>query len=185
MQKHGAAQSNRPSSLAQDFGYDVFLASANAITEDGRIVNIDGGGNRTGGIIHGGRRVILVAGRNKIVKDVDEALFRIKNVACPNHSKTVGSLGALCAAAGRCVEPEVFCEPGARACNIVLILEGAPMVQTRDIVVILVNDDLGLGWDPAWPQERKDKIYAEYRVFTPPHGPIFRWHGVDDEGPRT
>ena len=41
-----------------------------------------------------------------------------------------------------------------------------------EIAVIIVNEDLGLGWDPDWPQERKDKIFLEYQRFTPPHRPI-------------
>jgi hypothetical protein len=152
---------------------DVFLASSNAVTLDGKIVNIDGGGNRVAGMIFGPLRTILVVGRNKIVKDVHEALHRIKNEIAPVHSKTTGlPLGMLCAAAGKCVEPETFCGPGVRACNIIVILEGKPADVWREIVVILVDEDLGLGWDPAWPQERKDKIYAEYKEFTPPHRPI-------------
>jgi hypothetical protein len=39
-------------------------------------------------------------------------------------------------------------------------------------VVVIVDEDLGLGWDPAWPQERKDKIYDGYKEFTPPHRPV-------------
>ncbi|MFC1933444.1 lactate utilization protein [Chloroflexota bacterium] len=164
-----------PSPTGEDrpLGCDAFLASAH-VTEDGKIVNIDGSGNRIVGIICGGRRGILVVGRNKIVKDVEEALYRIKNVVCSLHSKTTGiGKGMLCAAAGKCVEPEVFCDPGEiRACNVVLILEATP--DHREIVVILVDEDLGLGFDPAWPQERKDKIYAEYQEFTPPHSPVYR-----------
>jgi hypothetical protein len=154
-------------------GCDVFLASSNAVTQDGKIVNIDGGGNRVAGMIFGPLRTILVVGRNKIVQDVDEALHRIKNEIAPVHSRTTGiNLGKLCAEAGKCVEPETFCEPGVRACNIIVILEGKPPDVWREIVVILVDEDLGLGWDPAWPQERKDKIYADYKAFTPPHRPV-------------
>ena len=163
-----------PPLVGRDVGYDVFITSSNAVTQDGKIVNIDGGGNRVAGIISGGRRAILVVGRNKIVKDVEEGLSRIKNIICPAHSiETALELGSLCVAAGRCVEPETVCPPGMRACNIVVILEGRPEMP-REIVVILVNEDMGLGWDPDWPQERKDKIYAEYRKFTPPHRPIFK-----------
>ena len=44
--------------------------------------------------------------------------------------------------------------------------------QVETKYILLVDDDMGLGWDPAWPQERIDKIYAEYKEFTPPHRPI-------------
>ena len=155
-------------------GCDVFLASSNAVTMDGKIVNIDGGGMRVTGMVFGPLLSIIVAGRNKIVKNVDEALYRIKNVIAPAHAKTIGpNWGFPCVAAGKCVEPEVLCEPGRmRICNIVVILESKPAVPDTKFTVILVDDDLGLGWDPAWPKERIDKIYAEYKEFTPPHRPI-------------
>lgn len=152
-------------------GCNVFLTSSNAITEDGMIVNIDGGGGRVAGMIVGGELGIIIAGRNKIVKDVNEALYRIKNVIAPIHSKKAAiDNGMLCATAGRCVEPEVFCDPKVRACNAIVILEGATALGGRKTVVILIDEDVGLGFDPAWPQERKDKIIAEYEEFSPPHG---------------
>lgn len=154
-------------------GCDVFLASSNAVTQDGKIVNIDGAGNRVAGMVFGPLLTILVVGRNKITRDVDEALHRIKNEIAPAHSKAIGiKLGRLCAAAGKCVEPDTFCGYGERICNITVILEGMPPSPDRKIEVILVDEDLGLGWDPSWPQERKDKIYAEYKKFTPPHRPV-------------
>lgn len=153
---------------------DVFLASSNAVTMDGKLVNVDGGGMRVTGMVFGPLLSIVVAGRNKIVKNVDDALYRIKNVIAPAHAKNIGAdWGFPCAAAGKCVEPEALCEPGKmRICNIVVILESKPAVPDTNFVVILVDDDLGLGWDPAWPKERIDKIYAEYKEFTPPHRPI-------------
>jgi len=71
-------------------GCDVFLASSNAVTMDGKLVNIDGGGMRVSGMVFGPSLSIIVAGRNKIVKDVDAALYRIKNVIAPAHAKTIG-----------------------------------------------------------------------------------------------
>lgn len=157
-------------------GCDVFLASSNAVTMDGKIVSIDGGGMRVAGMFFGPRLIILVIGRNKIVKNADEALYRIKNVIAPAHAKFIGAdWGIPCVAAGKCVEPEILCGDGSlRLCNVVLILEGKPPVPGTNTVVIVVDDDLGLGWDPAWPKERIDKIYAEYKKFTPPHRPSGR-----------
>ena len=155
-------------------GCDVFLASSNAVTLDGKIVNIDGGGMRVAGMFFGPLRTILVVGRNKIVKDVNEALDRIKNVIAPAHSKFVSpGWGIPCAASGKCIEPENFCGPGKRVCNIIVILEGKPALPDTEIVVIVVDEDLGLGWDPSWQQDRIDKIYSEYKKFTPPHRPIW------------
>lgn len=163
-------------------GCDVFLASSNAVTLDGKIVNIDGGGMRVAGMFFGPLRTILVVGRNKIVKDVDTALGRIKNVIAPAHSNFVSpDWGIPCATAGKCIEPETFCGPGQRVCNIIVILEGKPALPDTEIVVILVDEDLGLGWDPAWPKERIDKIYSEYKKFTPPHRPIWKEEAAQGE----
>jgi len=155
-------------------GCDVFLASSNAVTMDGKLVNIDGGGMRVTGMVFGPLLSIIVVGRNKIVKDVNAALYRIKNVIAPAHAKTIGpDWGFPCVPSGKCIEPETLCAPGRmRICNIVVILESKPAVPDTNFVVILVDDDLGLGWDPTWPKERIDKIYAEYKEFTPPHRPI-------------
>ena len=155
-------------------GCDVFLASSNAVTMDGKLVNTDGGGMRVTGMVFGPLLSIIVAGRNKIVKDVDAALDRIKNVIAPAHAKAIGpDWGFPCAETGKCVEPETLCGPGkVRICNITVILESKPAVPDTEWVIILVDDDMGLGWDPAWPQERIDKIYNEYKEFTPPHRPI-------------
>jgi len=155
-------------------GCDVFLASSNAVTMDGKLVNIDGGGMRVTGMVFGPLLSIIVVGRNKIVKDVNAALYRIKNVIAPAHAKTIGpDWGFPCVPSGKCIEPETLCAPGRmRICNIVVILESKPAVPDTNFVAILVDDDLGLGWDPTWPKERIDKIYAEYKEFTPPHRPI-------------
>ncbi len=150
-------------------GCDVFLASS-TVTQDGKLVNIDGGGMRVTGMVFGPLLSIVVVGKNKIVRDVDEALYRIKNVIAPAHAKTIG-WDCPCVATGKCVEPEALCEPERSICNIIVILERKPAGTEIEIVVIIVDEDLGLGWDPAWPQERKDKILAEYKKFTPPHMP--------------
>ena len=81
---------------------DVFLASSNAVTRDGKLVNIDGGGMRVTGMIFGPSLSIVIAGRNKIVKDVHAALDRIKNVLAPAHATNIG-WNCPCVAAGRCV----------------------------------------------------------------------------------
>lgn len=153
---------------------DVFLSGCNAVTEDGKIVNIDGGGMRVTGQAFGSMISIVVIGRNKIVKDLDAALYRIKNVLAPAHGRTVGAdWGIPCVATGKCIEPDQVCKGGlTRMCNIIVILEAQPNMRDTKIVPVLVDEDLGLGWDPAWPKERIDKIYAEYKKFTPPHRPV-------------
>ena len=120
---------------------DYFLSGINAITLDGKIVNTDGMGNRLAGIMFGPRRVILVAGVNKLVSDVDEAMQRIKKIAAPlnarrHRSKHGVENGSACGRTGECVD----CR-NARICCYTLIIEH----QNRDrIEVVLVGERLGL-----------------------------------------
>lgn len=80
---------------------DVFLSSANAVTMDGEIVNIDGRGNRVAAITFGPDKVILVVGANKIVFDERDAIDRIKNDACPANCIRLG-VDTPCAVTGKC-----------------------------------------------------------------------------------
>jgi hypothetical protein len=144
---------------------DVFLTGTNAITQDGRLVNVDASGNRVAGMFWGHSISILVVGRNKIVSDLDEAFHRIRNIIAPSHFRIrTGELGGRkretpCVATGKCND----CRAVDRGCNIFTIIEGKP--ARTALHVILVNQDLGLGWDPSWPQERIQKIIAHYRKF--------------------
>ena len=134
---------------------DVFLAGSNAVTQDGKIVNIDRSGNRVAGIIYGAPRVILAIGRNKIVKDVDDAIYRIKNVIAPAHAQRKGRK-TPCAVTGKCNE----CDSPDRLCSVTIILEKKPLYT--DLAVILINEDLGLGWDPTWDEKHIGKIRSSY-----------------------
>ncbi len=135
---------------------DVLLVSTNAVTLDGKLVNTDGMGNRVTGMVYGPKQAILVVGRNKIVDNVSEALDRVQNVIAPYHAKNMG-LNTPCAKTGKCED----CNSPARICNITTIISKKP--PGIDFTIIMVNEDLGLGWDPEWPEERKEKIAAAYR----------------------
>ena len=143
----------------------VFLTGTNALTEDGRLVNVDAVGNRVAGMFWGHPISILVVGRNKIVRDLDEAFERIRNVIAPTHFHIrTAELGGRkratpCVATGQCND----CRAEDRGCNIFTIIEGKP-AQTA-LHVILVNQDLGLGWDPFWPEERIAGIVKRYKKF--------------------
>lgn len=115
---------------------DVFLCSANAVTLDGKLVNVDGVGNRVAAMIFGPRRVVVVAGRNKLVRDVEEGLWRAKNVAAIMNWRRLG-LDNPCVRLGRCVD----CDAPARGCSVVVILEKKPL--RTDFHVVLVNEELG------------------------------------------
>ncbi len=115
---------------------DVFLSGVNALVTDGRIVNIDGIGNRVASMIFGPGRVILVAGVNKVVETLDAAFYRIKNVATPPNARRL-SIPTPCAKTGRCMD----CSSPRRICRAVTILEWRPMLTPT--LVIVVNESLG------------------------------------------
>ncbi len=135
---------------------DILLASCNAVTLDGKLVNIDGTGNRVSSMIFGPKRVVLVIGMNKIVRDINEAIDRIKNVIAPYHAMVLGRK-TPCATTGRCTD----CKSPERICNVTTIIEKKPSLT--EIAIVLVGEDLGLGWDPDWPEERKERITSVYR----------------------
>lgn len=90
---------------------DVFLASANAMTEDGVLVNIDGNANRVSAIAQGPKKVVLIVGMNKVCDDVDGALKRARNVAAPINAQRFG-LNTPCAKTGSCMNcksPDTIC----------------------------------------------------------------------------
>jgi hypothetical protein len=156
-----------PTLLKATLGSDVFISGTNALTEDGKLINVDGLGNRVAGIVFGARTSIVVVGRNKVVKNVDEALDRIRNTITPTMTKR-RNIPLPCAKAGKCVD----CSMPERACNITVIIEKKPPLT--DLKVILVNDDLGLGWDPEWPKERIDEIRKKYEQFDWPYVPAWQ-----------
>lgn len=135
---------------------DVLLVSTNAVTLDGKLVNLDGMGNRVASMIYGVNKVILLVGQNKIVPDLDTALDRVQNVIAPYHAKYLG-MKTPCAKTEECTD----CDAPMRICNITTIISKKPPMM--DFTIILVGEDLGLGWDPAWPQERIEKIQSTYR----------------------
>ena len=90
---------------------DVFIASANAMTEDGVLVNIDGNANRVSAIAQGPKKVVLIVGMNKVCDDVDGALKRARNVAAPINAQRFG-LNTPCAKTGSCMNcksPDTIC----------------------------------------------------------------------------
>jgi uncharacterized Zn-binding protein involved in type VI secretion len=101
---------------------DVFVTGSNAVTLDGKIVNVDGHGNRTAAMLFGPRKVIVVVGVNKIVANVEEALNRIKTIAAPRNVKQKPHVVPRppCAVTGDCGD----CSGPWRICNKTVIIEG-------------------------------------------------------------
>ncbi len=129
------------------FSADIYLVGTNAITLDGKLVNIDGWGNRVSALIFGPEKVIVVVGVNKIVKDVNEALERIHNFAAPmnakrhhlkHHRDEFSDLP--CVRTGRCVD----CNHASRICRYTVIIEGAMAREQGRINVMLVGEELGI-----------------------------------------
>jgi hypothetical protein len=150
---------------------DVFLTGTNAVTQDGRLVNVDAAGNRVAGMFWGHPMTVIVVGRNKIVKNLDEAFHRIRKIIAPNHIRIrAAELGGRrvetpCVIKGECSD----CRAKDRMCNVFTVIEGKPL--RTEIKVVIVNEDLGLGWDESWPPERIAKIIENYKKFVwiPPH----------------
>jgi len=138
---------------------DVFVVGTNAVTVDGKLVNVDAVGNRVASMVFGPRRVFVVAGRNKIVKNVEEALHRIKNIIAPFHAR-VKELATPCAKTMKCVD----CNSAKRICNVTTVMEKRPW--RTDLTVILVDEDLGLGWNETWPMGRVNRIRSNYERVT-------------------
>ena len=119
---------------------DYYLTGTNAITVDGKVVNTDGLGNRVAGIIFGPRRVIIVAGVNKIVLNLERALERIKTIAAPlnahRHQQKHGLSPTPCSITGICND----CHSPHRICNYTVIVEYQP---SQRIQVVLVGQKLG------------------------------------------
>jgi hypothetical protein len=119
---------------------DVFLCSSNAVTKDGKLVNIDSTGSRVASMIFGPKKVIVVAGKNKIVKDVNAGLKRLKKVAGPLNAKRHNLVELPCVSTGLCTD----CDSPKRICRAITILERAPnRVRGPNITVILVAEDSG------------------------------------------
>ncbi|MDI6870090.1 MAG: lactate utilization protein [Bacillota bacterium] len=116
---------------------DWFLTGTNAITLDGRLVNIDGRGNRVAALLFGPKRVVVVCGTNKIVPTLDDALERVKQVACPLNARRLG-LRIPCGLTGVCHD---CTRTDQRMCNLITIVEGQ-QDPTR-MTVVLVGETLG------------------------------------------
>lgn len=115
---------------------DVLVTSTNAITKNGELVNTDCSGNRVAGMIFGPNKVIIIAGVNKVVEDIDAAMKRMKEIA-PLNSKRIGHQ-TPCIETGYCVD----CKVHARICNYITIINHGMKIKDR-ISVIMVAEEAG------------------------------------------
>ncbi len=117
------------------FSTDVYLTSANAISEDGVIVNIDGNGNRVAAITWGPKKVIFVIGLNKVAQNVEAALARARSTASPINAARF-DIKTPCQTDGTCHN----CNSAESICNYVHFLRTSPKERH---VVVLVGEELG------------------------------------------
>ncbi|MBE3091006.1 MAG: lactate utilization protein [Candidatus Atribacteria bacterium] len=115
---------------------EVYLTSSNAITLQGQLLNIDGTGNRVAAMIFGPKKVIIIAGANKLVDTLEEAFARIRNIAGPLNGRRL-NLKTPCALTGKCTN----CDSPDRMCKVTVILEKKP--NLTDITIVLVGENLG------------------------------------------
>lgn len=115
---------------------DVFLSSTNALTLDGCLVNIDGAGNRVAAMTFGPKKVVVVAGINKICRDTTDAFTRIQTVASPRNNKRLG-LSNPCTVSGTCED----CRAKTRICRAYSVMKKKPMLT--DMTVIIIGENLG------------------------------------------
>ncbi len=125
---------------------DVYLSSSNAITEEGELYNVDGNSNRVSNLLFGPKQVIIVAGVNKVVKDLDEAVVRVKTIAAPLNCKRL-HCNTYCAKEGKCVSlvqggnmPK-GCASDDRICVNYTVM--ARQRKKDRVKVILVEEELG------------------------------------------
>ena len=129
------------------FTADAYITSSNAVTENGELYNVDGNANRVAAMMYGPKKVVVIVGKNKIVKDIDAAVLRVKTIAAPLNCKRLNK-ETYCVKTGHCVTVDngQSCKMGAgcrskdRICrNFTVIGEHLP----NRIKVIIVNEDLG------------------------------------------
>jgi hypothetical protein len=131
-----AAYENPREAMIAAYDADWFLSSANAMTEDGVLVNIDGNANRVSCIANGPKHVLFIVGMNKVCSDIDGAMKRARNVAAPINAQRFG-LNTPCSKTGACMN----CKSPDTICCQFLITRFSR--HEGRIHVILVNDTLG------------------------------------------
>lgn len=123
--------------VRKSFSADLFLSGTNAVTEDGKLFNVDASGNRVGAMFIGPKKTIIVCGVNKIVKDIEAAEKRVREWTAPQNAKRLGRK-TPCAETGVCSD----CSSPDRICNIYVTLAKKP--ARLDILIVLVGEPLGI-----------------------------------------
>ena len=115
---------------------DTYITSSNALTMDGKLVNMDGNGNRVAAMIYGHKDVYIIIGKNKICKNYEEARERIRNIAAPMNAKRL-NLETPCVYTGKCQD----CDSPQRICKAEVILHRKP--NSTNLQIYLIDEELG------------------------------------------
>ncbi len=146
--RKGITEEEKQAVFKDAIGADFFFCSANAITEQGELVNVDGYANRVTALAFGPKKVIVVAGINKIVANVNEGFLRVKKIAAPKNSvrlnkKTPCSKQGFCIALCNSETPDITdgCQSAERLCRHYAVT--GKQASGDRITVVLVNEELG------------------------------------------
>ena len=134
--KAGLSVADMEEIFKKSFFADAYFTSTNAITEDGELYNVDGNGNRVAAMMYGPKKVIIITGSNKIVKNMDEAIKRVKEIAAPLNAKRLNKK-TPCTKVGHCMD----CKSPERICNEYTVIK-----KQRDkdrMHVIFINENMG------------------------------------------
>lgn len=134
--EEGLGSDDKRELYIKNFSADTFICSTNAITENGELYNIDGNGSRVAPMIYGPKQVIIVAGINKIVKNLDEAEIRVRQYAAPIDAKRLNK-DTPCTKLGYCVD----CKSPSRICNDFVVIKGQ-FIKGR-IKILILGEELG------------------------------------------
>lgn len=127
---------------------DVFISSSNAITETGMLYNVDGTGNRLCTFLYGPTKLIIIAGYNKIVPTIEDAIIRVKTISAPANAIRLG-LDTYCAKHGHCINMSIdrnnLMFPATGTCNAMLCTNAVVTGRQRPgrVTIILVGEELG------------------------------------------
>lgn len=118
--------------------FTTYITSANAVSETGELVNIDGTGNRVSATLYGAKKVFFVCGKNKITPDLSSAIERARNVAAPLNAKRLNRK-TPCAVTGKCAD----CNSPERICA-AMVIHMRPMMSAERTEVIIIGEELGM-----------------------------------------
>lgn len=146
--RQGISEEERSEAYKAAIGCDFFFCSSNAVTENGELINVDGNANRISSIAFGPKKVVMVVGVNKLVKDIDEGLLRIKKIAAPKNAVRLNT-GTPCQKLGHCIALEKSdcpamtdgCKSPSRMC-IEYLISGFHKEKGR-LNIILCGETLG------------------------------------------